>query len=155
MPWLTLDAWPEGTVNLRRRWLPRQSAIISTLPGSPVVAGTVERNAARLHAWERHETTFVELGYDVAFLSSRPLAEQQEWITSDSFPYTLLSDVEMHVASAIPVPTVTSGSRKDYEDLTFIVEIGEINQVFYSSREPPNDVETVVSFIRKVRDRRR
>jgi peroxiredoxin len=114
--------------------------------------GGGERQLARLRSWQRWLPEFSSLGYELAFVSTVHIAEQRRWIAGSSLSLTLLSDVGLRIAAALRLPTVEVDGRSVFDDVTVVLHGGEVNQVFYESREPQNDAETVLRFLRRVHD---
>lgn len=152
LPRVVLPAWPGGEVNLRKRWS-EGSLLLSTYPGISNRTGGPERHLARLRSWDRRGAELAALGYDVAFLCAQTLAEQRRWTTEMPAGFTLVSDVGLELARGWPIAVVEREGHRGYEELTLVLHGGEVNRVFYASREPRNDVDNVLAELRRVHGR--
>jgi peroxiredoxin len=150
LPLLVLPGWPMESFDLRRRRRVDMSLILSGYPGVSTRTGGTERHLARLRSWQRREHIFNALGYELAFVCARPIAEQRAWIAGSDLRLTLLSDVDLKLAQAPRLPTIEIDGRTEYDDVTVIAHGEEVGHVFYGSREPQNDAETVLRTLRHV-----
>lgn len=151
VPPISLPAWPTDPLALHSAW-GEKSVVLSSLPALLTLPGAVERRLARLRSWQLRKPELDRLGYLFAFVSSQPIEEQRAWIAGSNLDLTLLSDVELKLAGQLRLLTVDIDGKTDYDDMTVIIHRGEVGQVFYASRKPHNDPETVLRFLRQVHD---
>jgi peroxiredoxin len=152
IPPISLPAWPTDPLNLRRAW-GEKSVVLSSFSGISTRAGAAERHLARLRSWQQRKPELDRLGYVLAFVSAQPIDEQRAWIAGSNLDLTLLSDVELKLADRLRLPTIEVEGMTVYDDMTVIIHRREVGQVFYPSREPQNDPETVMRFLRQVHDK--
>jgi peroxiredoxin len=151
LPPITLPALPSGPVDLHERWGSGASLILSSLPGVSAQFGGLQRHLARLRSWQRREPEFNSLGYELAFVCAQTLEEQRAWLKASGLVVTQLSDVDCQLAVGLRLPTIQlADDRSVYSDMTLVLHGAMVGQVFYGSREPPNNAETVLRFLRQV-----
>jgi hypothetical protein len=151
LPPITLPALPNGPIDLHERWGSGASLILSSLRGVSAQFGGLERHLARLRAWQRREPEFNSLGYELAFVCAQALDEQRAWLRGSGLGVTQLSDIDFQLAAGLRLPTIRlANNRSVYGDLTLVLHGAVVGQVFYSSREPQNNAETVLRFLRQV-----
>jgi len=151
LPPITLPALPSGPIDLHERWGSGASLILSSLPGVSARFGGLQRHVARLRSWQRREAEFNSTGYELAFVCTQTLDEQRAWLEGSRLGLTQLSDVDFQLAAGLRLPTIQlADDRSVYSDLTLVLHGAVVGQVFYGSREPQNDAETVLRFLRQV-----
>jgi peroxiredoxin len=151
LPRITLPGLPSGAIDLHERWGSGASLILSSLPGVSAQFGGLQRHLARLRSWQRREPEFNSLGYEVAFVCAQTLEEQRAWLKGSGLVVTQLSDVDFQLAAGLRLPTIQlADDGSVYSDMTLVLHGAMVGQVFYGSREPPNNAETVLRFLRRV-----
>jgi hypothetical protein len=151
LPRITLPALPSGPIDLHQRWASGASLILSSLPGVSAASGALERHLARLRSWQRREPELTGLGYELAFVCAQTLDEQRVWLKGSGLGVTQLSDVDFQLAAGLRLPTIQlADDRSVYSDLTLVLHGAMVGQVFYGGREPQNNPETVLRFLRQV-----
>jgi peroxiredoxin len=151
LPRITLPGLPSGPIDLHERWGSGASLILSSLPGVSAQFGGLQRHLARLRSWQRREPEFNSLGYELAFVCAQTLDEQRVWLKGSGLGVTQLSDVDFQLAAGLRLPTIQlADGRSVYSDLTLVLHGAMVGQVFYGGREPQNNPETVLRFLRQV-----
>ncbi len=151
LPSITLPGLPSGPIDLHERWGSGASLILSSLPGVSSRFGGLERHLARLRSWQRREPEFNSLRYELAFVCAQTLDEQRAWLRGSGLGITQLSDVNLQLAAGLRLPTIRlAHDRSVYNELTLVLHRAIVGQVFYGSREPQNNAETVLRFLRQV-----
>lgn len=151
LPRITLPALPSGPIDLHERWGSGASLILSSLPGVSAQFGGLERHLARLRSWQRREPDFNSLGYELAFVCAQTLDEQRTWLKGSGLGVTQLSDVDFQLAAGLRLRTIRrADNRSVYNNLTLVLHGAMVGQIFYGSREPQNNADTVLRFLRQV-----
>lgn len=149
LPWITLDSWPNGPINVRRRWCPQRPVIFcmcATAQDEPGGTGLLEQ---LLRAWVAQASRLRALNYEIAFLSAAPLSQPHERVQRSVLPYVLLSDEEMRLAAALPLPTAHRGGVRSYAELMFASSVGTIDHVFHTAFAPVDDVGAVLETLER------
>jgi peroxiredoxin len=88
-----------------------------------------------------------KLGARVQGLSAQSLADQHEFARRMELPYSLLSDPELELASAMRLPTFEVAGMKLYKRLTLIAREGRVERVFYPVFPPDRNAADVTAWI--------
>ncbi|HEX4466959.1 MAG TPA: hypothetical protein VH025_07215 [Solirubrobacteraceae bacterium] len=124
---------------------------MTTLPGvsePPALAGRTRR---RIQAWRQLSHELSGDGYDLAFVTSRPLNEPHRSVGDLSFSHTLLSDPKLVLAEALFLPTGATKDGRDYSEITLLANHGDIFKVFWASPDPLIDILATMRFVRAAR----
>jgi peroxiredoxin len=79
----------------------------------------------------------------VAGLSTQTTEAQTEAVTRLRLPFPLLADSELHLASALGLPTLSFAGMTFYKRLTLIADRGRIVKVFYPVFPPHENAAEV------------
>lgn len=81
-------------------------------------------------------------------ISTQNTAEQSEAATRLHLPFPLLSDADLALGSALPLPQFEVEGRTMLKRVTMIAEAGRILRVHYPVFPPDADAENVLSWLR-------
>jgi hypothetical protein len=147
LPVVTLEAWPGMGVDVARQW--RNAAVVmTTLPGVSEPPALADRTQARIETWCGLSAELSKYGYDLAFLTSRSLAERHRSLGVREFSHTLLSDVDLLLAEALSLPTISTTFGRDYREITLLADRGQILSSVAASDDPLVDILMVMRSIR-------
>jgi peroxiredoxin len=94
-----------------------------------------------------HHAELAALGAAVFGLSTQDTAYQQEVAERLHLPFALLSDAELHLTTALRLPTFAVDGMTLINRLTLVLRDGVIEHVFYPVFPPDTHAETVVAWL--------
>jgi hypothetical protein len=151
LPAVTLEAWPGIRVDMGRQWR-NAAVVITTLPGVSGSPALAERTLMRIETWCGLSGELGKHGYDLAFLTSRSLAERHRSLGDLDFSHTLLSDVELLLAETLWLPIIPTALGRDYREITFLANRGHVFSALEASDDPLVDILTMMRSIRAAHD---
>jgi len=95
-----------------------------------------------------HHKELLELGAEVFGLSSQTTAYQQEMALRLHLPFEVLSDADLHFASALRLPTFKVEGMTLIRRLTLVLRGGRIEHVFYPIFPPDQSAEQTIAWLR-------
>ena len=106
------------------------------VPGTPLPDGWDLIPGARgctpeACAFRDHHAELSELGAGVLGLSTQTAAYQQEMASRLHLPFEVLSDVDLHLCTALQLPTFVVEGMHLVKRLTLIIRAGNIEASFY------------------------
>jgi peroxiredoxin len=99
-------------------------------------------------AFRDHHAELRALGATVFGLSTQTTTYQQEAAERLHLPFELLSDADLKLATALRLPTFEVDGMTLIRRLTLVITDGQIEHVFYPVREPAQNAEDVISWLR-------
>jgi hypothetical protein len=151
LPAVTLEAWPGINVDIARQ-RSNAAVIMTTLPNVSESPALAERTLTRIETWCGLSGELAKHGYDLAFLTSRSLAERHPSLGYLHFSHTLLSDVDLLLAEALCLPTIPTALGRDNREITLLANRGRVFNAVAASEDPLVDILTVMRSIRSERD---
>ncbi len=103
---------------------------------------------AQTCAFRDHYQEINALGAEVYGLSTQSTDYQKEMVARLHVPFPVLSDEDLVFASALRLPTFSSGSLTLLKRVTLIVNDGTIEKVFYPVFPPPENPDQVIAWLR-------
>lgn len=97
-----------------------------------------------IEGFRDHVRDFARAGVALFGLSRQTTAYQREMVGRLKVPFPILSDAEGHFASALALPSFATGGENYLRRLTFILDTGKIEMVFYPVREPARHAAEVL-----------
>jgi peroxiredoxin len=94
-----------------------------------------------------HAGHFSELGATVMGVSSQTTDEQLEFAKRKGIPFTLLSDPDLRLATALQLPTFEAGGMRLFKRVTLVAEQANIVKVFYPVYPPDRNAEDVIDWL--------
>ncbi len=88
---------------------------------------------------------FDSLGVRIFGLSAQHQAEQQGFAERNTLPFTLLSDAEYELQTALKLPTFATGGVTYLKRLTLILDADRIDRVFYPVHPPDTHADEVLA----------
>jgi hypothetical protein len=152
LPAVTLEAWPGISVDIARQW--RDAAVVmTTLPDDSESSALADRTVARIETWCGLSGELARYGYDLAFLTSRSLAERHRSLGDHlQLSHTLLSDVDLELAKTLWLPTIRTTRGRDYREITLLANHGHVFSAVAASEDPLVDIRVMMRSIRSARD---
>jgi len=95
-----------------------------------------------------HYQELKELNAEVFGLSTQDTPYQQEATTRLHLPFPLLSDHHLQFANALNLPTFTVKGMTLLKRVTFIINNGTIEKVFYPVFPPDQSAEVVIAWLK-------
>lgn len=154
LPCLDLPATDGRLVDLSR--LPRRTVIYAYPrtgePDKGPPAGWNEIPGARgctpqSCAFRDHHADLQALGADVFGLSTQTIEYQHEAVERLHLPFPILSDADLRLTHALRLPTFSFNFMTLLKRLTFIVNAGRIEKVFYPVFPPDKNAEEVLVWL--------
>lgn len=102
-----------------------------------------------------HYTELKALGSGVFGVSAQDSEYQREVRDRLHLPFELLSDNSLRLKSALRLPTFHVNGLELYKRLTFIIERGKIEKVFYPVFPPDKNAEEVLAWLKQHASSRR
>ncbi len=99
-------------------------------------------------AYRDNLAEFTGRGARLVGISAQTPLEQSQFARREQIGFPLLSDSDLKLATAIAVPTFTTGGMTLYKRLTLIAERGRIVKVFYPVFPPDRDAAAVLAWLR-------
>jgi peroxiredoxin len=96
-----------------------------------------------------HYTELTALGSGLFGLSVQDSEYQREVRDRLHLPFQLLSDSSLQLKSALRLPTFLVNGLELYKRLTFIIERGKIEKVFYPVFPPDKNAEEVLAWLKQ------
>jgi peroxiredoxin len=98
---------------------------------------------------QRDDGDAVAAGAAAVFgLSSQSTDYQAELAERLDLPFEILSDADLELAAALPLPTFTADGRRLYKRLTLVVTDGRIEHAFYPIFPPDEHAAEVLRWLR-------
>lgn len=154
LPSLALPA-TDGSVDLAA--LPGRSVLIvypwTGRPGHPnppewdAIPGA-HGSTPELEGFRDREAGFAALGVRLLGLSRQTTEYQRELATRLALPFPILSDADGRFAAALGLPSFATGGEIYLKRLTFLLEDGRIETVFYPVAEPAHHADEVLLALR-------
>ena len=98
-------------------------------------------------AFRDHHEELRALGARVFGLSTQDTEHQREAVERLHLPFELLSDENLAFARALRLPTFGVGSMRLIKRLTFVINEGRIEKVFYPIFPPDSNAKEVVEWL--------
>lgn len=123
-------------------------------PGVPLPEGWDEIPGARGCTTEAcdfrdHHAELIEAGASAVYgLSSQDTAYQQEVVERVELPFSMLSDPELALASALGLPTFEVDGLTLYKRITLVIRDGVIEHAFYPIFPPNEHAREVLAWLR-------
>jgi peroxiredoxin len=102
-----------------------------------------------LEGFRDHHAAFVRLGIKLFGLSRQSTEYQRELVARLALPFPVLSDREGHFATALRLPSFTTGGEIYLSRLTLAVRDGVIERVFYPVSNPAGHAAEVLRMLRE------
>ena len=122
------------------------------VPGWHLIAGARGCTAQSCAFQAQHER-LSNLGAALAGLSAQPVDEQREFAARVGLRYSLISDPQRKLATALGLPTFAAGGRTFYERVTLVAKDGRVASVFYPVVKPEQNAADVVDWLGPIRGR--
>jgi peroxiredoxin len=100
-------------------------------------------------AYRDHHAELAALGARVFGLSTQDTAYQREAVERLRLPFPLLSDADLHLATALRLPTFVAGGLTLLKRATLLLRDGRVEAVFYPVAAPEADAERVLDWLRR------
>jgi hypothetical protein len=85
----------------------------------------------RVLNWSRYEPALSATGHRLVAISSESIEAQSSWMHLGP-EWIILSDVELRLARALPLPTSPQGARRVYRPATLVVRHQRMARSFHS-----------------------
>jgi peroxiredoxin len=155
LPSLALPSTTGGSVDLASLAADHLVAYVyprTGVPGRPSPEGWDDIPGARgctpqSCAYRDALAEFERLGAAVVGISAQSPAEQREFAAREHIPFSLLSDSDLRLATALRLPTFEVAGMTLYRRLTLVAERGAIVKVFYPVFPPDRDAAAVLAWL--------
>lgn len=128
-----------------RTGLPGQAPLTEDWDAIPGARGCTPQSCA----FRDHYAELRALGVAAVFaLSTQDTAYQREMVQRLHLPFAALSDVELRLARALRLPTMTIGNLILLKRLALVIDDGTIARVFYPVFPPDANAGEVVAWLR-------
>ena len=117
-------------------------------PDWDVIAGS-HGSTPELEGFCVHAATFVKLGVRLLGLSRQTTEYQQELVARLELPFAILSDADGRFATALDLPSFTTGGEIYLRRLTLLIGDGRIDRVFYPVADPAGHAVEVLLELRR------
>jgi len=97
-----------------------------------------------------HHAELSALGAEVYGVSTQDTDDQREAVARLHLPFPLLSDTDLHLATALGLPTFEAAGLTLLKRLTLVIRDGRIERVWYPVFPPDTHAAAVVEWLRGV-----